>query len=176
MALYRGHAFFLSFVLFLAIISTTPYVAQGSVAVYLPGISVTGNLFCSPTGNPSPITVSAPVVNANVTVSCSNITTRVVTNVNGFFSATLIPQINVSVSLNLTATTLLPNCTATIQLPVAGCPLLPVKGVLRGVLAPVGLITDSSLISSILGDLGIISGLVKGVLLSATVIGYTVGV
>ncbi|KAL3523178.1 hypothetical protein ACH5RR_016012 [Cinchona calisaya] len=165
MASHGYPAFFLTLTLLLAIITNAA--AQGSVIITVSQLRVYGNLYCTPTGNLLPIGISLPLVNANVVVSCNVGTTNVVTvqattNLVGFFNVTFSATANLS--LNLTTTSVLPNCAASVQLPVLGCLTLPLLGVLRGSITPVGLEVDQELNASVDGtQIGItLNGLASG--------------
>ncbi|KAL3523179.1 hypothetical protein ACH5RR_016013 [Cinchona calisaya] len=113
-------------------------------------------MYCTPTGNPLPIGISLPLVNASVAVSCNvgtaNVVTfRATTNLNGFFSVTFPASANLN--FNLTTTRVLQDCVVTTQLPVLGCLALPRVGVLGGYLAPVGLIIADQGLSASIGSI-----------------------
>ncbi|KAL3537391.1 hypothetical protein ACH5RR_000757 [Cinchona calisaya] len=136
--------------LLLAINFSSIRLANGNVHETVGGARVSGQLACTPNGNPPAIGPFPPVVGATVTVSCNattNLTGHAITNENGLFNVTLAPLVNVN--LNLTVNTsfgfLLPDCFTTVRLPVKGCSLLPRVGVLRGPIFSLGVILDEVL-------------------------------
>ncbi|XP_027183796.1 uncharacterized protein LOC113782084 [Coffea eugenioides] len=160
MAFNGSHGIFLSLALLLAIMAATPYVGKGEISVTPAALFVTGKLYCTPTGNPSPIGNSPPLVNATVIITCPNITrVPVRTDVNGFFNGTIVTPLGVKLNINLSITSIISVCQVSVPLPVRSCPVLPVRGVLRGVLTPVGFL----LVNVLSGVLGILGGLVNGV-------------
>ncbi|CDP04083.1 unnamed protein product [Coffea canephora] len=160
MAFNGSHGIFLSLALLLTIMAATPHVGKGAISLTPAALLVNGRLYCTPTGNPSPIGNSPPLVNATVIITCPNITrVPVRTDINGFFNATLVTRPGVNLNLNLSINSIISVCQVSVQLPVRSCPVLPVRGVLRGVLTPVGLL----LANALSGLTGTVGGLVNGV-------------
>ncbi|XP_027183795.1 uncharacterized protein LOC113782083 [Coffea eugenioides] len=129
MAFNGSHGISLSLALLLAIMAATPYVGKGDIVSSFAAVRVTGNLYCTPTGNPSPIGISPPLVNATVIITCPNIP-RVTaqTDATGFFNATIVTPPSINLNLVLSNTSLITVCQVSVRLPVRSCLLLPVSG------------------------------------------------